>query len=409
MPGIDFNIIPRVMSQTLDRYVGRGRKTPVVNETTERTVGLVAEFFRRLRRNQDSGLLIKEKLQFQRTTNVAQWVLAAQKTAAGDTKAPTWAEYPRRFARFHHYVDYAEIDTQKGEEEILNDLLAQAKEDVDLAVIQLLHDAFMARDGNYLHDGTSENLRMFGWRHFITPDGLHFAGQGSIGGINPTTQSLWRNQFINPATDSLGGRGISSITEMRRGFSRALQLLNFTGVNGFGKLASNVRGVPKGEEFFTQKDSPKDTLIAMTDPNSFIDLAEVLFDRQDDVGRDQVLMAPVFKGIPLMESSGLGIDATYGYGYDASGNTLYTGAPSGTFANTYAGLLKGYGELVIVNTKYMAFDVHSMHAPHVYDAYKPEGLSGVAFEGDIWPQLTVSSRRRVGCYVGPFAGLGAAA
>lgn len=407
--GIDFNIIPRVQSQTLDKYVGRGRKTPVVNETVERTVGLVAEFFRRLRRSQDSGLLIKEKLQFQRTANVAQWVLASQRTAAGDTKAPTWAEYPRRFARFHHYVDYSEIDTQKDEFEILNDLLAQAKEDVDLAVIQLLHDAFMAPDGNYAHDGNSENLRMFGWRHFITPDGLHIAGQGSIGGINPTTQSLWRNQFINPDTDSLGGRGISSIVEMRRAFSRGLQLLNFQGVNGYGKLAKNVRGVPKNEEFFTQKDSPKDTLIAVTDPNSFIDLSEVLFDRQDDVGRDQVLMAPVFKGVPLMESASLGINATYGYGHDSSGNDLWTAAPSGTFALDYDAALKGYGELIIVNTKYMAFDVHSDHAPHIYDSYRPEGLSGVAFEGDMWPQLTCSSRRRVGCYIGPFAGLGAAA
>jgi len=404
---IEFHVIPRVMVQTLDHYNGRGRKTGVINETTERTIGLTAEIFKRTRKTADSGNYFKDKLQFNKA-ETAQWVGAGQKIESASTPPITWTEWPRRFLRYNHFIDYSEIDTQKDEAEILNDLVKQAREDSDLSIVLALHEAFNSRDGNYAHDGTSNYLQMFGWRHIITPDGLRIDGQSAaLGGLNPTTQPLWRNPFINPTTDSLGGRGISSVTEIRRAVHRMFQMLNYTGVNGFGKLAASVRGVPEELPFDNEK-SPKDVFIAMCDPNTYLDAAEVFQDRQDSVARDEALLRPMIKGVPVQENERMGIDATYGYGYDSSGNPLWDTAPANTFANTASGIYKGYGEFVVVNTQYVRHQVHSDHAPAIYDAYKPEGMAGVAYEGDYWCQTTCSSRRRAGGYIGPFATLNAA-
>ena len=95
----------------------------------------------------------------------------------------------------------------------------------------------------------------------------------------------------------------------------------------------------------------------------------------------------------------MGIDPTYGYGFDSDGNALWTDEG----AKYASGQWKGFGECAVWNTNYIRFLTHADHDPQIYDAYKPEGMTGVAHEGDFWCQLACGSRRRLGAYLGPFA------
>lgn len=399
--GIDVNTIPRDLTSTLDRYMERGRGTVALNETTDRTVGLAAKFFNRTKKTWDGGNNLREKLQFNKS-EVAQWVAVGSKIDFAGTKEITWSSWPRRALRWAWFLDYLEIDTNKSEEECLNDIAAQALEDAMLSVIQMLRDAWDAEDGNYMHDGTGGNyLRMFGWRHLLTINGLHITNDStkSIGGINPSSQALWRNPFVNPIEASDGRSPIKSIQQWRRAVTRIMTQLNFQTVAGYSVLGSKVKGVPEGD---TPDDVDKlpDDFFGMCDTGTFLDAREVMFDRADNVGTDQggFTLAPRFKGMPFMENEKMGIGSS-GYGKSkVDGSALWTD-PGGDYA---IGQWAGYGETAILNTKYVHLQVHGDHAPKLYPAYKPERMAGVGNEGDWWGQQTCKSRRRCGGYIGPY-------
>ncbi|TXH53326.1 MAG: hypothetical protein E6Q97_13505 [Desulfurellales bacterium] len=400
----DFTNLPRALTQLLTEYVGAGKGTVALNETVERTMGLTGDIFKKARKFSDSGITISEKLQFNKA-ETSQWTGVGQKISMKGTQPPTWNQFPRRFLRSAHFLSHQEIDYQKNEKTVLNDIAAQALEDVALGFILALHEAFNAPDGNYKHDGDANYLAMFGWRHHLTLDGLHITGDTSksIGNINPYSQPLYRNPYINPVEASDGRAAIKNIGQWRMAMRRALRMLSYGGVGSFGSLAKNVKGVPDAPMFLEENAKRDDALIIMMDTGSFDDLSEVVFDRMDNVGRDQALLNPLYKGIPCQENERMGL-SSYGYGYDSTGTALWTDR-TGSYAS---GLWASYGETAVLNLKHLQVRVHSEHAPAMHPAYKPELMDGVCHEQDMWVQLTNNSRRRLGCYIGPYQLLNAA-
>lgn len=389
----------------LTSYEGRGKGTVALNETVERTMNLTGEIFKKARKFSNSGISISEKLQFNRA-ETSEWTGVGQKLDMKSTKPVVWNTFPRRFLRSAHFLSFEEVDHQKDENTVLNDIAAQAEEDSALGFMLMIHEAFNAVDGNYRHDGDLQFLAMFGWRYHITIDGLHITGDTSktIGGINPNTQTAYQNPYINPVAASDGRAAIKSVTQWRMAMRRMLRMLSYQGVSGWEKLAKGVKGVPDAPLFLEEGAKGQDQLIIMVDTGSFDDLAEVVFDRMDNVGADQALLNVKYKGIPIQENERMGINSTYGYGKDSSGNELWADR-GGNYAT---GNWKGYGETVVLNTNYLNFRVHADHAPQIYPAYKPELMSGVCHERDMWLQLTNRSRRRIGGYIGPYQLLNAA-
>jgi len=394
--------ILRTTQSTLPHYLrkaagGRG----LINETTARTIGITGLLWDKAKTNWPTSYEYKTKLQLSEA-DVGQWTAVGQKLSLKGTPAITWTSWPRRFYRWAWFLPQEEIDTNQGDAaDIIHNLQEQAAEDAALCVIRALHAAVFARDGNYLHDGSADDyLKMFGLRHLLTLDGLHISGTGSIGGINPTTQTLWRNPFISPVGSSDYGTGagtITSATEIPRALRRAFRMLDIQGVDRYGKLAAKVEGV---KEERPQKNKPGDGFVILASSGADEDLQTIIFDRQDNHGVDQATMNPVYKGVQVMEVEALGMNS-YGYGYNDDGSAAWTDR-TGSYAS---GNWPSYQEIMVINTDHLILAVHPDHNPASYPTYKPEGMVGVAYEGDIWPQLACDSRRRLGCYIGPFPSL----
>lgn len=397
MPGPDLQTIERVLQSTLPKYVGRkGGKHKLINEAAPRTL-FGAEFFNRTKTTFEGGTQWKTKLQFN-AADIGQWTGVGEKLAYKGTKAITYAYVPPRFYRWAWYLDKAEVDTQGDPDVVLHDIVMQAKEDADLAVALAINSAMIAKDGNYLHDGTSNYLTMFGLKYWITINGLHITHNTAtpLGGITTASQAKWKNPFINPVEASDGGKPITSVFELRNALQRAFKLLNFESVSVWGKLTKNVEHVPSDDPD-NKKSLQGSPYGIVVDSGTYDDYRDVVFDRQDNMGADQYALPPTVKGIPVKECESFGM-GTYGYGKDDSNNDLWTSA-GGSYAN---GNWANHGECIVYNADYLHCTVHGDHDPAIYDPYKPEGMEGVAYEGSLWVQTACRSRRRAGAYIGPY-------
>lgn len=396
---INYQTVARVLNQTLSRYLGRvGKAGALVNEVVPRTL-MGAKLFKNLMVWTKGGFSIKTPLQFNRA-EAGQWVGPGQKLTLKGNKATTWTDWPFRIYRWAHFVDEIEMLIQGDEETMLISILDQAKEDFAIAICLAIEDALLAPDGNYAHDGAgTDYLTMFGWRHLITIDGKHITGDTSrsIGGINPVTQPLWKHPYINPVEASDGRAAIRSVQDLRKAWGRLFRQLQFASIKDWGKLASNAKDNQNPSAETTKRARLEDYHI-FVDSGTYDEFPEICFDRQDNVGRDQGLIGPVYKGVDIEEAETLGVDKTYGYGFNSAGEALWTDRGS-----SYAsGQWKGWGESCVFNTKYMRLACLPDNFPKVYDAYKPELMAGMAMEGMLVAQLMTASRRRQGGFVGPF-------
>lgn len=398
---ISYELALRTLNQTLPKWVDRSKNA--INETVLQTYPITALLIDKIKRDYTGGLTIQEKLQFTKA-NVGKWVAMDEKLSLGGTRGPTWLSTAMRTMRSAHFIGGDELESQDSDEVIINNLERQAKEDVALFHISMIHDALWSIDGNFAHDGTTDFLAPFGFRHLLTLDGLHITGSSttSIQGINASSQALYRNQYINPVSASDGGKAITSYTQIRNVLDRAFRMLHFGGVQGFGKLAKNVSGVPDTQTI--RKSALSDDYVIVTDGKFHDDYGALVFDRMDNIGEDQGFPVRKYRNVPMLWSEGLGINSTYGYGYDSAGNTLWTDR-GGSYAS---GSWKGYSEAMVFYLPEWRFYVGSQSGPKEWPPYKPEGMDGIAYETKYRCQLSVRSRRRGGVYVGPFPGSAAA-
>ena len=397
---ISYEVALRTVAQTLPVWVDRAKNA--INETVLQTFPVDALIIDKIKKDYTGGLTIQEKLQFTKA-NVGKWVAMDEKLALGGTRGPTWLSTAMRTMRSAHFIGGDELESQDRDDVIINNLERQAKEDVALFHISMIHDAMWAADGNYAHDGITDFLAPFGFRHLITLDGLHVTGSTTtaIQGINASTQSLYRNQFINPVTASDGGKPITSYTQIRTAFDRAFRMLHYGGVQGFGKLASKVTGVPDTQT--VRKSMLSDDYIILADGKFHDDYGALVFDRMDNIGEDQGFPVRKYRGVPILWTEGLGMNS-YGYGYDSAGNALWTDRGSSYASGKWA----GYSEALVLYLPEWRFYVGSQSGPKEWPPYKPEGMDGIAYETKYRCQLSVRSRRRGGVYVGPFPGAAAA-
>jgi hypothetical protein len=384
---------------TLPKFLGGpGSKFSMINEIVGQDF-IFGRLMRRTRMDMEGGTAINFPLQFNRS-DVSQWSHPHAKLELKGTKPPTWGTVPLRFRTWGWFKPYAEIHFNRGREQVLLELMNLAKEDVGIDLGMGFEEAFMAVDGNYLHDGSGDDFLLpYGWSYWCTIDGLPINGSAlaTVAGINPTTQPLWRNNFINPVTSSdFGTRApISSVRQLRQCLDRMMRMQRFDSIKVWD-ATQDVREKSTPTVDPDSKEGPKDLFI-MTDPGSSIDLREVLFDREDNVGRDQGRARPVYRSIEILDSAGLGVNAN-GYGFNAAGEAMWV-SRGGSYAN---GLWPNFGEMVLVNTRYFHFATHPLHAPFVKKPYEPEGMFGLGMEGDFWCNTLCRSRRRGLGYIGPY-------
>lgn len=402
---VNYQTIPTALQATLARYVSAPDSQEgfgVINETIPRTF-LAGRLLSRSKRNWSTGLTWDYELQFN-TSEIGEWVGAGEKLALRGTRATTRGSVPRRFYQWGWFKAYHELDHNSGRggrttREVIVDILKQAKEDACVAIVTALENVILALDGNYAHDGTGGNFLLpFGLRYWFTIDGLHITGDTSrtIAGINPSTQTLWKNGYINPVEASDGMAPIASVYDLRKALNRALRMLRHDSIKqSWGELAKDVQKPMAYDPDGPGK--PSDLMILM-DPKTSIDYRDVVFDREDNVSRDQARGRPIFKGIEVGDYDNLGVNSN-GYGLDEAGNPLWTDR-GGDYAS---GNWAGYGETFVVRADLFHFLVHPQHFPFIKRPYEPEGMMGVAYEGDAWVQTACRSRRRGGVYIGPYA------
>lgn len=394
---VNYANIPTLASTTLDKYFGKpGDKISLINETAKLDY-LAGRLMKRLELKADGGINVRFPIQFN-AADVANWGFPGNKGALKGTPANVWGSVPRRWLEWFWFKPMHEIELNKGAKEQLLDLGQMARSDVAISICNMLEEALLAPDGNYAHDGSGADFLIpFGLLYWITIDGLHVTGDTSlsVGGINPYTQALWRNQYINPVAASDGGAPITSIYQWRTAMLRGLRRMKFDSVNVYGSLAKDAKNAPTWDP--TGKQRAEDMIICMDD-RSEISLNDLIFAAEEDRGGDQFRPRPVFKGIEVWSSEALRISPS-GYGYDADGNVLWVDR-TGSYAS---GLWANYGQTLVINAKYLHFLGHSAFAPYVKKAYEPEGMFGVANEGTFSIQTMANSRRRGLFYLGPYA------
>lgn len=399
--GVNYERLAYALSVSLDKYLGRpsDKKFGLVNEVLSRRL-LFGKLFRRMKTDWDGGPHIQFPLQFNRS-NVGGWTGPYAKLALKTTKGPTYGKVPIRVYGWAWHKSFLEIELNKGPEIMLRNLLEDSKQDVCVDTIMAMEEAFLARDGNYLHDGTgADYVFPYGLRYWATIDGLHITGDTSksVAEVNPYSNPLHRNQYINPVTSSDRGTDgrIQSVWDLPRALDRAMQQMSFDSPQVWGSLAADVNAKDFDPTDYDRAVEPEDLRI-LTDMRTSTDFRRVLFDREDNVGKDQSRGRPVWKGIEAEESDKLGMNS-YGYGYDDDGNAMWTDR-GGSYAN---GQWANYGEMIIANMKFLHVAVHPDHFPKLYPAYKPEGMEAIAHEGSIWFNTLCRSRRRGLFYIGPY-------
>jgi hypothetical protein len=394
---LNYEKIKTLAQGTLQKYLTRpGSKYGIINEARPKTLVGGKLFNRTKLGSWDGGTRLAYDLMLKRS-RVGQWVGPTTKIALKATQETSRASVPRRFYAWGFFKSYAELDHNKGEKEVVVDLLKQSKEDLCVDIISEFEDQLWALDGNYAHDGSGADFLLpFGMKYWFTIDGLHITGTGSIAGIDPTTEPLWRNPFINPVTASDGMDAVTSVFELREAYQRMLRMLRWPSVKVWGPLAKDI--VDDGENFDPDgPENPKKDFMICCDPKTQVKYQSVVLDREDNVTADLGRERPMFKGIPMEDCDQLGY-SSYGFGYDAAGNLLGTAHGSYT-----AGLFPNTGESLFLNANLVHVLTHSNHAPFVKKPYEPEGMFGLAFEGDFWLQTAVRSRRRGGGYIGGYA------
>lgn len=399
---INYTRIASLMDSTLARYLGRPGSDDgfgmLMEFLTKRIV--LGKLMGRLKMDWKGGTTIKFPVQFTRS-NVGGFSGPYAKLALKTTRGPSYGSVPIRVYGWAWFKSFLEIELNKGEHEMVRDLVRDAKSAVAADTIMAQEEAFLARDGNYLHDGEGADfLFPFGLRYNYTIDGLHITGDTtkSVYGINPYTYPLWRHPFINPVTSSdqgVDGR-ISSVYQLPIALERMMQQLSFDSPQTWGKVASDLDSKSYEPTDYDRAAEPEDLFI-MLDTRSSIDFRSVLFDRRDDVGREQAMGRPTWKGMDVMETDRLGMNS-YGYGYDDDGTALWTDRTESYASGQWA----NYGECVVLNRKHYHVVAHPDHFPKVYPSYKPEGMEGLASEGSLWWNTLCTSRQRCGGYIGPF-------
>lgn len=399
---INYQNIANLSASTTKKWLNRkGEKYGLINDARPKTLA-VGRMFKRASTDWTGGITLAVKIKLERA-RVMTWMGPTDKLTMKPVPAPQEVNVPRRFIGFSVYKSYAEMDHNKGEKEVVYDVVSSMWDDVCTDTIQEFEDTILSVDGNYAHDGTgSDYLLPLGVLYWITIDGLHITGDTSktVGGINPNTYTNWKNPYINPVTSyDFGTDGkVTSVFELRECYQRALRMLRWIAVRpAWGAAADKMYD---GDTF--DPDGPEDPskdYIILCDPKTQIKYGSIIFDRNDNVAKDQGSQTPLFKGIPVEDAEQLGIDATYGYGFDSTGTALWTDR-TGSYAS---GNWKGYGVSLFLNAKLIHVLTHPNHAPFMKDPYEPEGMFGLAWEGDWWLQTVARSRKRGGCYVGPYA------
>lgn len=394
---MDYQQLPLLAATTIDKYLtGKKGKWPVINDAVSRDFAF-SRLLRRAEMKVDGGRLLDFRIQLDRA-QIGEWAGPFTEVKLGTTPAITTGTVPWRFYQWGLFWPFRDIDLNRGDAALV-DLMKQSKSDLAVGLCEAMEAAALARDGNYTHDGTEDFLMMYGLLHWATLDGLHVTGDTSraIAGINPNDKPNWKNAYVNPVAASDGLGGIATIYDLQNAMSRLFRLMKFDEVQ-FGALPQPDAASAPATDMLAKGAATRQDLLAICDAKTELVLPRVLLAREDNVGYDQYRPRPVYGGVTFYGSDKLGIDATYGYGYDASGQALWTDR-TGNYAS---GQWKGFGETILVNTKYFHVALHEKHAPLVIPAYRPERRMGLAIEGDIWLQTVCNSRRRGLGYIGPY-------
>lgn len=403
MPDINYETIPGLVQSTLPKFLARegGKFGGIVHEFVPRH-WMGAQMLRRGSYAWEEGLTFKFDVQFL-PSNIFQWVGPRTKTEMRGVQPPTRGSVARRFLQGSTYLDYTEIHHNKGLKEIIYDILKHFTAQVQIALITALNAAVTARDGNYAHESESlEGLFLIplGWRYWATIDGLHITGDAAraVGGINPATWVDWKNQFINPVAASDGMGGISTVYDLPGALDRMFSALDFESVSVWGDLAGKVPAnwVPEAD---TDSDATRpEDLSIYCDRRTSIGYRQVLFDREDNVGRDQARGRPKYKGVAVYDDDSMGLN-NYGYGFLDDGQAAWTDR-GGTYAS---GQWANGGEVLVCNHKHFKVLKHSQFSPRIKRAYEPEQMFGIASDYQYWMQTCCNSRRRGLGYIAGFS------
>lgn len=340
MAEVNYARMVNLLATTLDTYLGRpGSKFSLVTECATKNV-VAGRLFRRTKLDVKGGVNVRWPVQFNRA-EIAEWVGPYHKGTLRGTRPPTWGSVPRRYLAWFVFKSWVELELNEGDERAqIIDTARLFKSDIAVALVDRLESAMMAKDGNYLHDDSQESdfLLPFGLKYWCTLDGLHVTGNTTktVGGINPNTYTLWKNPYINPVASSDGLGPIANILQLRPALERMMRLMRFDDLSAWGPVAKDAQGVEPADP--DGRDRPDD-LVIVCDAGTDVQFREVLFDRQDNVGFDQGLRRPIYKGIEIMSSDQLGMGA-YGYGRDDANADLWVDR-GGSYAN---GNWAGYGE-----------------------------------------------------------------
>lgn len=381
-------------AHALPHYLKRPGKGNPILEAARKHV-LFGRLFKKARTDVSGGTGIRWPVHFNKS-NVVQPYGPYSRMNPGTVQPARFAAIPWRAAAWSVFVDEFEIDLNKGEKEVLVDTLKLVGSVVGMNIVEFFETVGLAEDGNYQHDGQySLNDLFLGLKYWCTIDGLHITGDTTktVGGLNPNDLQLWRNGYINPVTASDGVGPITSMMQMRECLDRAFMDLTWDEFDYFGEMTGKVQGAPTRD--WDSGTSPKDLMIWTSKAGS-IEMRQILFDREDNVGRDQHRPRPVYHGVTIHHSDLLGI-SQYGYGIDRNNNAMWT-SRGGSYAN---GNWPNHHEFMLIDTNYFKVAMHPQHAPGVKKPYVPESRFGLTMEGNWWLQTMCESRQRGLYYIGP--------
>lgn len=394
MLDVDLQQVLMATQSTLNKYMTRPDEPwGIVMAYMAKTL-MGGKLFRRCRESWAEGSTISYQVQFDRSTT-GRWVGPNSKLALAGVKTPVTGSVPRRYYQSGTYLDYKVLDQNKGIKEVLFDVFRHFKRETAADTLLAFESAIMAPDGNYMHDGGADGefLIPFGWRYWFTIDGLHITGDTTraVGGINPSTYPGWRHPYINPVTASDGLGAITSVFELRTALERMMRELRFDSPQTWGELAGPISKKDSPSFDPDGKGKPEDMGL-YTDKRTRIFFSQVLFDREDQVTRDQARGRSVWKGIDIEDDDAMGLGDN-GYGLHPTTAAALWIDRTGTYAN---GQWKKGGEMLVCRHKNFHVMTHPKHSPMTKRPYEPEGMFGIGHEFDFWLQTVVNDRRAAG-------------
>lgn len=387
--------ITHLLQSTLPLFISQ---TPMgwLNEMSPKTF-LIGKMLSRAKKNFSGGKSIDFDVLLDLPV-AGKWVGAYEKMELQGVRATTRGSVPWRFYQCAHVIDLKERDLNQGTRQVVYDIYQSFKEQVCTSTVDDLETTLMSYSGNYTADGQfggDAGQPALGPRYWFTPDGLHITGDSSktVGGINPTTKTKWKNPYINPTGASDGMPGIKHVRELPEAMERLSLELRFESPNIWGPITRDIKHAPKLE---TDNPATKSPLLIFTDRKTSIKYRNVLFDARDDVSRDQFRGRPVWHGVVVDYDEKLGVPSS-GWGYDANGNLVVTEVTGGSDRPSgFTGLWKNAGEMYFFNADYFFFVCHPKYNPMTKKPYMPEGMFALALESTFWLQTVCRSRRRAG-------------